>query len=96
MPALRCVVKVTRMKHAFDTWVAETGLAGIGVGYAFLSKTDRVSMHTSTVLRRWRTTAGSHVCLGPHVPRKGVVEQEYGPRMLLKTIMLGGDTTELL
>ena len=82
-----CVAaRAKSLRHAIDKWKQDSGLPMIGVDYAFLNKTDSDNAGISTVTTLVAKDNRSKCIFGLPVPRKGVDEQEYGTRLLLKVL----------
>ena len=74
------------MKHAVDRWKQPSSIPVVGVDYAFLDKThdDNQTMTSITTLVA-KDSKSKHV-FGIPVPKKGVDEEEYATRQLLKCV----------
>lgn len=74
------------MKHLVDRWKQSGNTPVIGVDYAFMNKThsDLTTMSSITTLVA-KDQKSKHVCALP-VPKKGVDEEEYATRSLLRCV----------
>ena len=78
------------MKHIIEKYKDEHRLPSLGLDYAFLNKTDNANLGISSITTLVAKDSKSKYLFGIPVPRKGLNEEEYATRMLLRAIQFLG------
>lgn len=92
-----CVAgRAKSMKHALEKWSEETKIPVIGSDYCFMNKTDEDFMDISSLKIMVAKDRRSKCVFALPVPAKGIDDEEFGTRQLIKSLDFLGYSSLIL